>query len=229
MILDKDWYYILEPEIDSEYFEDLQMFLDSRIRDGAEVYPGPDDVFRALNSTKYEDVKVVIIGQDPYAKEGQANGLAFSVNKGQVIPNSLCNIYKELESDLGITSPGHGDLSFWSKQGVMLLNSVLTVEKDDPGCHGLVGWEQFTDMVIHELSTGRENIVFILWGNYAKSKGKWIDRSKHLVLEAAHPSAFKKFVGCQHFSRTNDYLSRKGKQQINWHIPRLAAPLEENV
>ncbi|PKN02727.1 uracil-DNA glycosylase [Candidatus Dojkabacteria bacterium HGW-Dojkabacteria-1] len=185
------------------------------------IYPSKELIFRALELTPFENIKVVILGQDPYHGEGEANGLAFSVNKGIKLPPSLRNIYKELESDLGIKTPNHGDLTSWASQGVLLLNSVLTVEKDRPASHRNIGWEEYTDSIIREISEKKENIVFILWGKYAQSKKDLIDVRKHLVISSPHPSPFsanRGFFGSKPFSTTNTYLKSKGKKEIDWRV-----------
>ena len=185
------------------------------------IFPPKKQIFRALELTPFENIKVVILGQDPYHGEGEANGLAFSVNKGIKLPPSLRNIYKELESDLGVKPPIQGDLTSWAKQGVLLLNSVLTVEKDKPGSHRNIGWEEYTDSIIKEISDKKENIVFILWGKYAQSKKDLIDERKHLVISSPHPSPFsarKGFFGSKPFSTTNTYLKSKGKKEIDWRV-----------
>ena len=185
------------------------------------IFPPKKQIFRALELTPFENIKVVILGQDPYHGEGEANGLAFSVNKGIKLPPSLRNIYKELESDLGVKPPIQGDLTSWAKQGVLLLNSVLTVEKDKPGSHRNIGWEEYTDTIIKEISDKKENIVFILWGKYAQSKKDLIDERKHLVISSPHPSPFsarKGFFGSKPFSTTNTYLKSKGKKEIDWRV-----------
>lgn len=185
------------------------------------IYPPKELIFRALELTPFENIKVVILGQDPYHGEGEANGLAFSVNKGVKLPPSLRNIYEELKSDMGIKIPNHGDLTSWAKQGVLLLNSVLTVEKDKPASHRNIGWEEYTDSIIKKISDKKENIVFILWGKYAQSKKDFIDERKHLVISSPHPSPFsanKGFFGSKPFSKTNTYLKSKGKKEIDWRI-----------
>lgn len=185
------------------------------------IYPPKELIFRALELTPFENIKVVILGQDPYHGEGEANGLAFSVNKGVELPPSLRNIYEELKSDMGIKIPNHGDLTSWAKQGVLLLNSVLTVEKDKPASHRNIGWEEYTDSIIKKISDKKENIVFILWGKYAQSKKAFIDERKHLVISSPHPSPFsanKGFFGSKPFSKTNTYLKSKGKKEIDWRI-----------
>ena len=176
----------------------------------------------SLNSTPLKSVKAVIIGQDPYHGEGQAHGLCFSVKRGVKTPPSLKNIYKEMKTDLGLEPIEHGNLQSWADQGVLMMNSVLTVEKSKPASHRKQGWEVFTDRIIEVLNNEKENLVFILWGNDAKKKAINIDREKHLVLESAHPSpfSFKKFLGCQHFSKTNAYLEENGIKPINWELPQ---------
>ena len=186
-----------------------------------QVYPRREDVYKALELSPINTVKVVILGQDPYHGTGQANGLAFSVNKGIKLPPSLKNIYKELEDDLGIEIPKHGDLTGWAKQGVLLLNSVLTVKKDNPGSHRALGWEKYTDSIISHISNEKENIVFLLWGKYAEKKRELIDEKKHLVILSPHPSPFsarKGFFGSKPFSKTNTYLREHSISEIDWTI-----------
>jgi len=184
------------------------------------VYPHPKNVFNAFAKTPFDQIKVVILGQDPYHQPGQAHGLAFSVPRGVPLPPSLRNIYKEIEGDLGVSKDyTNGNLENWANQGVFLLNSVLTVERGKAGSHAGKGWEPFTDYVIETLSREKEGLVFLLWGNYAKQKGKVIDRTKHLVLESAHPSPFSAhygFFGNRHFSQTNAYLKERGEKAIQW-------------
>ncbi len=185
------------------------------------VYPPKENIFNALKLTDYNNVKVVIMGQDPYHGEGEAHGLSFSVQKGVKIPPSLQNIYKELENDLGIPPKKEGDLTGWAKQGVLLLNSVLTVEKDKPASHSKLGWQLFTDYVIRLLNTREDPIVFILWGNFAKSKKKYITNPKHLVIESAHPSPFSAnygFFGSKPFSKANNFLIKNKKEPIDWSL-----------
>lgn len=212
-----NWKDILLEEFTQPYWWKLSKFLDKE-RGECQIFPSELDTFRAFLSTPYEKVKVVILGQDPYHGDGEAHGLCFSVKHGVRIPPSLKNIYKELNNDLGITIPEHGCLMEWAKQGVLLLNSVLTVRKDSPGSHSNKGWEIFTDTVIQNLNDNKEHLVFILWGNYAKKKGQIIDREKHLVIESAHPSPFSatKFFGTKPFSRTNAYLASHNISAINW-------------
>jgi uracil-DNA glycosylase len=184
-------------------------------------YPPKKDIFRALELTPFEKIKAVILGQDPYHGDKQANGLAFSVHKDIRIPPSLRNIYEELNSDLGLAKPKHGDLTKWAKEGVLLLNSILTVKPHEPASHRGVGWEEYTDKIIQKINDKKENVVFILWGNYAQEKGKYIDREKHLVIESPHPSPFsarKGFFGSKPFSRCNTYLKKNGIKKIDWEI-----------
>ena len=185
------------------------------------IYPPKDLIFDAFKNTKYIDTKVVIIGQDPYHGDKEANGLSFSVAKNIKIPPSLKNIYKELNADLGVKIPDHGDLSSWSKEGVLLLNSVLTVEKNKPASHRNIGWELFTDYVIKVLNNKETPVVFILWGNYARSKKRFITSNKHLIIESPHPSpfsAYNGFFGSKPFSRTNEFLKKNNLSEINWEI-----------
>lgn len=218
--IEQSWKEKLEGEFEKEYFTALSTFVKKEYQDGV-VYPAPKNIFRAFDLCAFEKVKVVILGQDPYHGEGQANGLAFSVDENTKLPPSLQNIFKEIESDCGlsVSTGSNGDLSRWARQGVLLLNATLTVRAHTPGSHQEQGWEQFTDEVIHKLSEKRENLVFILWGNYAKAKGAHIDRTKHLVLEAPHPSpfsAYSGFFGSKHFSTTNEYLASHGENPIDW-------------
>ena len=211
----------IESEFQKPYFLELKRFLDNETTLGKVIYPHQNLIFNAFEQCLLEEIKVVIIGQDPYHGTGQANGLAFSVNVGQKIPPSLRNIYKELKDDVGFEIPTHGDLTAWAKQGVLLLNSVMTVEEGKPGSHQHKGWETFTDAVINKLSGENNGIVFLLWGNYAKSKMELIDASKHYVLTAAHPSplsAYQGFFHCKHFSKTNEYLLQQGKKPISWQL-----------
>lgn len=216
--IEASWKTVLNEEFGRSYFKDLSAFVKNEYRSG-KIYPAPKNIFKAFDSCPFDKVKVVIIGQDPYHGIGQANGLCFAVNTSVSIPPSLKNIFKEIENDLKIKTDDNGDLTRWSSQGVLLLNATLTVRANSPGSHQGKGWEEFTDSVINKLSEGRENLVFILWGNYAKNKGLKIDRSKHLVFEAQHPSpfsAYNGFFGCRHFSKTNEYLKKLGKTEIDW-------------
>lgn len=214
------WLEALQAEFSASYFEHLVSTLKQKKLAGTTIYPPGPFIFNAYNSTMPDDVKVVLIGQDPYHNEGEAMGLSFSVPKGIKIPPSLKNIYKELTNDVGFTPPDHGDLSAWAHQGVFLLNACLTVEKNKAGSHKDLGWQTFTDKTIAYLSTHRQHLVFMLWGNFAKSKMPLIDAGKHLVLTAAHPSplAGNAFQGCKHFSKTNEFLIRHSKTPIQWQI-----------
>ena len=217
--LEKSWKKVLKEFLESEKFKELAKFIRNEYLTKT-IYPKPNDLFSAFNTTSFENTKVIILGQDPYHNPNQAHGLCFSVNHGVTPPPSLKNIYKELKSDLNIEKDfTDGFLDNWAKQGVLLLNAVLTVQKNSAGSHAGKGWENFTDEVIKQLSEKKENLIFILWGNYAKQKGQIIDRKKHLVLEAAHPSpfsAYNGFFGCKHFSQTNNYLKKNNKKIINW-------------
>ena len=216
--IEPSWKEALSQEWNKEYFAKLVGFVKNRYGT-SKVFPKGRDIFAAFNATPFEKVKVVIIGQDPYHGEGQANGLCFAVNQGVPLPPSLKNIFKEIENDLGYKPLPDGDLNRWANQGVLLLNSTLTVEEGRPGSHQGQGWETFTDAVIERLSSTRENIVFILWGSYAIKKGASIDRSKHLVLTSPHPSplsAARGFYGNRHFSQANSYLEAHNISPVNW-------------
>lgn len=214
------WYRKLQPELEKPYFKSLQEFV-KKERSETIVYPKHEDVFNALKLTPFEDLKVVILGQDPYHGPNQAHGLSFSVNYGVKPPPSLVNIFKELNTDLGCPVPNHGNLTVWANQGVMLLNATLTVRASQPGSHQNKGWEKFTDAVIKMISDEKEHCVFMLWGNYAKSKTGLIDLDKHLVLEAAHPSPLARgaFFGSRPFSKANEYLISKKRKPVNWCLP----------
>lgn len=216
----ESWKPVLQQEFDKPYFEALVGFLKQQKAEGKTIFPPGPQIFAAFDYTAFEDTRVVIIGQDPYHGQGQAHGLCFSVNKGVNIPPSLQNMYKELKTDVeGFEIPNHGDLSHWAKQGVLMLNATLTVEKDKAGSHQGRGWETFTDAVIKAVSIQKEHVVFILWGKFAQSKAQLIDASKHLILMAAHPSpfsAYNGFFGCKHFSKTNDYLKQHHLPIVNW-------------
>lgn len=204
----------------------LREFLRAEKQAGKRIYPPGPQIFAALEATPFDAVKVVILGQDPYHGPGQAHGLCFSVRPGVAVPPSLQNIFTEIENDLGIPRPDHGCLMPWARRGVLLLNAVLTVQAGMAGSHQGKGWEGFTDRVIDELNRGREGLVFLLWGSYAQAKGRLIDRSRHLVLEAPHPSplsAHRGFLGCRHFSKSNQYLEANGKAPVDWSLPPLAA------
>ncbi|WP_269619350.1 uracil-DNA glycosylase [Zhongshania sp. BJYM1] len=219
--LDASWHAALGQQFQLEYFQNLIKFIDRRLAEGVRVFPPRDEWFAALNSTPTENVKAVIIGQDPYHGFGQAHGLSFSVPRATRIPPSLRNIYKELRSDLGIDIPQHGCLQAWAERGVLLLNSVLTVEEGAAGSHQGKGWELFTDAIIEHLNNEREGVVFLLWGSHAQKKGAVINRQRHLVLEAPHPSplsAHRGFLGCGHFSKANVYLEARGETPVNWRL-----------
>ena len=217
--LRREWLELLDDEFQAPYMRELSAFLRERRRAGATLYPPARHIFAALEATPPQDVRVVILGQDPYHNPGQAHGLCFSVERGVVVPPSLRNIYQELHSDLGIDPPSHGDLRRWSEQGVLLLNSVLTVEHNQPASHQKKGWERFTDRIVELLSASDRPIVFMLWGSHAQRKGAAIDASRHLVLKAPHPSplsAHRGFLGCRHFSRANAFLDESNQQAIDW-------------
>ncbi len=216
--IESSWKLELAAEWDKPYFEQLTQFVRAAYGSG-QVFPPGRQIFAAFDSTPFNQVKVVILGQDPYHDVGQANGLCFSVNDGVPFPPSLLNIFKEIQADLGKPIPQSGDLSRWARQGVLLLNSTLTVQAHRAGSHQNRGWETFTDAVIAHLSAHREHLVFILWGAYAQRKGAVIDRSRHLVLASPHPSplsAHRGFFGNHHFSLANDYLQAHGQQPIDW-------------
>ncbi len=219
VIIEPSWKKILQEYFKTDAWKNLTDFVRKEYQTKT-VYPHPKNIFNAFNSTPFNKVSVVIIGQDPYHNPGQAHGLCFSVQDGVTPPPSLKNIYKEIQDDLGIQKDfSSGNLSSWTQQGVLLLNSVLTVEKNKPASHAGKGWEDFTTYVIQKISDEKEHCVFLLWGNYAKQKGAIIDRSKHLVLESAHPSPFSAhhgFFGNKHFSQTNAYLKKHGKKEIQW-------------
>jgi uracil-DNA glycosylase len=226
--IEESWKNVLQAEFDTQYFRDLRDFVRGEHIAEKPVYPKATEIFQAFNACPFDKVKVVILGQDPYHGTAtdtqgltveQANGLSFAVHTGIPLPPSLKNIFKEIESDIGITPLQDGDLNRWAKQGVLLLNATLTVAAHQPGSHQKRGWEEFTDAAIRALSDRREHIVFLLWGNYAKQKGAHIDRTKHLVLETTHPSPFSVhngFFGSKHFSKTNIYLREHGLSAIDW-------------
>ncbi len=210
----------MNDEFGRPYMLKLKQFLQQEKESGAVVYPRGNEIFNAFNTTAFDKVRVVIIGQDPYHGENQAHGLCFSVRKGVPIPPSLVNIYKEIEAEYDTRMPDHGDLTKWAEQGVLLLNATLTVRAAQAGSHQNKGWEEFTDAVIRALNDRHEHIAFMLWGSYAQKKGECIDRRKHLVLTAPHPSplsAYRGFFGCGHFKKANDYLVKYGYKPINWH------------
>lgn len=217
--IEESWKQILKSEFDKPYFQGLVEFLHKEKRENKTIYPPGPKIFRAFDLTPFDKVRVVILGQDPYHGAGQAEGLSFSVPKGIKTPPSLQNIYKEIKSDTGIDTTGRdGSLIHWAEQGVFLLNAVLTVRASEPTSHSNIGWTQFTDSVIKAISDNKEGVVFLLWGNYAKSKKDLIDTSRHHILLAAHPSPLARgaFFGCRHFSKTNEILLQRGEQPINW-------------
>ncbi len=216
--IDKSWYDELSSEFDKEYFLQLRNFIHLEYKTKI-IYPQAKNIFAAFDLCPFDSVKLVIIGQDPYHEPGQAHGLCFSVQDGCLLPPSLKNIYKEIETDLSKQMPFSGDLSRWARQGVLLLNATLTVEAHKAGSHQNKGWEEFTDKVIEILSNKKENLVFMLWGSYAQKKGSVIDNKKHLVLKAVHPSplsAYRGFFGSKHFSQANNYFISKGIEPIDW-------------
>ena len=216
--IDESWRQVLQPEFDKPYFELLTNFVRNAYRT-TQCFPPAGQIFRAFDLCPFNRVRVVIIGQDPYHDFNQAHGLCFSVQDGVRIPPSLENIYKELNRDLGKPIPTSGNLTHWAEQGVLLLNATLTVEAHRAGSHQGKGWEELTDAAIQALNNQRENVVFMLWGSYAQRKGQFIDRRRHLVLTAVHPSplsAYRGFIGCGHFSQANAYLQQHGQPPINW-------------
>lgn len=213
-----NWSKKLIDEIGKPYFSRLIDFVENEYNTKT-IFPPIDKIFNAFNFCSYNDLRVVIIGQDPYHGERQANGLCFSVYEDVKVPPSLVNIFKEIKEDLGKEIPKHGNLERWAKQGILLINAVLTVEAHKAGSHRKIGWENFTDAVIKNISDNKENVVFLLWGNFAKEKKNLIDKNKHFILEAAHPSplsAYNGFFGCKHFSKTNKFLKSKGLREIDW-------------
>ncbi|WP_111497637.1 uracil-DNA glycosylase [Marinobacter bohaiensis] len=218
----RGWLERLSGEFEQPYMQSLAAFLAEEEQAGKTLFPARQHCFNALNSTPFDDVSVVILGQDPYHGPGQAHGLCFSVRPGVKTPPSLVNIFKEIDAELGIPAPGHGCLQPWAEQGVLLLNAVLTVVQGQAGAHQGKGWEHFTDRVIEHINAERENVVFLLWGSYAQKKGRIIDRSRHRVLQGPHPSplsAHRGFFGCGHFQQTNDWLVQKGRPPIDWQLP----------
>lgn len=219
--INSSWKPILEKEFKQTYFKEIEAFIENEKAQGKIVFPRKEDIFKVFNLVNFEDVKVVIIGQDPYHGPNQAHGLSFSVPKSEKIPPSLRNIYKELASDLDFNIPKHGNLESWAAQGVFLLNAVLTVNSGEAAAHQKAGWEHFTDSIIAKLSKERQDLVFLLWGSFAIKKAALIDENKHLILTAVHPSplsAHRGFFGCKHFSKTNIFLKLKGLKPINWQI-----------
>jgi uracil-DNA glycosylase len=217
--IEPSWMNVLKEEFSKPYFKQLVLHLKTERQLGKTIYPAGRFIFNAFDATPFQNVKVVILGQDPYHGPGQAHGLSFSVPAGVALPPSLLNIFKELQSDIGLSMPSQGDLTHWAQRGVFLLNASLTVRQGEPMSHAQIGWATFTDTVISLLSEKRENLVFMLWGKFAKEKTVLIDEKKHLVLKAAHPSplsAHQGFLGCRHFSEANQYLVKKGIDPIDW-------------
>ncbi|MDD0824394.1 uracil-DNA glycosylase [Mannheimia sp. AT1] len=219
----KTWTEALGEEKQKSYFQQILQFVHNERLAGKTIYPPQNEVFSAFALTEFSDVRVVILGQDPYHGPNQAHGLAFSVKPPVAPPPSLLNMYKELAEDVeGFQIPQHGYLVDWAKQGVFMLNTVLTVEQSRANSHAQIGWETFTDKVIAQLNEHRENLVFLLWGSHAQKKGQFIDRNRHCVLTSPHPSplsAYRGFLGCKHFSKTNEYLIKQGIPPINWQLP----------
>lgn len=227
-MLSGTWKEILSSEFEKEYFKKLNLFLEDEYNN-YEVFPKRERIFEAFNLTPFEDVKVVIIGQDPYHGDGQAHGLAFSVMPGIKTPPSLKNIYKELNSEYGCYIPDNGYLVKWAKQGVLMLNTSLTVRAHEANSHSKKGWEKFTDAAIKAISERRESVVFVLWGNNAKKKVKLIDSDKHMIIEGVHPSplsASRGFFGCNHFRMINEFLQEKGYSEIDWQIENLQSKID---
>ena len=219
--LESSWLKVLKDEFEKPYMKNLSVFLNNEKKNNKIIYPAGSKIFNALNLTPFTSVKVIILGQDPYHGQNQANGLSFSVEIGNKIPPSLQNIFKELNSDLNILPSQHGDLSNWAKQGVLLLNTILTVESSKPSSHSNKGWEIFTDKILHSLSSLKENLVFILWGKKAQEKISLIDERKHKILKSPHPSPYSAnngFFGSQPFSKTNFFLESKKIDKINWKL-----------
>lgn len=219
--IEDSWKQELANEFEQSYFKNIVSFLKKEKAAGKTIFPPGQQIFNAFNTTTFDNVKVVILGQDPYHNYGQAHGLSFSVQDGIAPPPSLVNIYKELHEDINMSIPTHGNLEKWAKQGVLLLNASLTVEAHKPMSHSKIGWHEFTNNVIKTLSERKKDLVFLLWGGFAKSKQPLIDDSKHLILTAAHPSplsAYNGFFGCRHFSKTNTWLKEKGLDTIDWEL-----------
>ncbi|MFM2145738.1 MAG: hypothetical protein RL732_574 [Bacteroidota bacterium] len=219
--IEPSWKEVLKNEFSKTYFLEIVAFLRTEKMAGKTIYPPGPLIFNAFNTTPFESVKVVVIGQDPYHGAGQAHGLCFSVQSGINPPPSLLNIYKELQQDLGLPIPKHGNLTHWAEQGVLLLNASLTVRANEPMSHSRIGWAEFTDAAIRKVSEKRKHVVFLLWGKFAQEKQPLIDETKHLVLKAAHPSplsAHNGFFGCHHFSKTNEYLVRNGIDPVDWSL-----------
>lgn len=222
MTITADWQAFISLEKEKEYFQNIESFLATERETNEVVFPIQEDIYSAFSYVNIKDVRVVILGQDPYHGEGQAHGLAFSVKPGVKVPPSLRNMYKELETDIdGFTVPEHGYLVPWAEQGVLLLNTVLTVRQAQANSHAKIGWQTFTDAVIDKINLENSGCVFVLWGSHAQKKAKTLDENKHLVLKGPHPSplsAYRGFFGCQHFSKANEWLKANGKVPINWQL-----------
>jgi len=218
--IEDGWREVLKEEFQKPYFPLIKQFIMAQKAKGRTIYPPGPLIFNAFNLTPFNELKVVILGQDPYHGTGQAHGLCFSVQKGIKPPPSLLNVFKEIKTDLGIDAPNHGNLEKWAKQGVLLLNASLTVNAGEANSHAQSGWQTFTDAVIKKISEEKTGIIFLLWGNFAKAKKSLIDTSKHFVLEAAHPSPLSggAFFGSKHFSKTNELLKKEGKEPIDWSL-----------
>lgn len=220
--IEQSWKAILQDEFRKDYFQQITDWIKTERQSGKTIYPAGQHIFNAFEQTPFDQVKVVLIGQDPYHNPGQAHGLSFSVQDGIKPPPSLANIFKEIYNDLGLRlTPDYGNLTQWAKQGVLLLNAALTVRANEPGSHAKIGWAQFTDAVIQTISVKKTNVVFLLWGRFAQEKQILIDDRKHCILKAAHPSPFsveKGFYGCRHFSKTNEYLVKNGIDPIDWNL-----------
>jgi len=219
--IEDSWKKVLSNEFNKPYFQQIPLHLKTEKAQGKIIYPPGSLIFNAFNTTPFDKVKVVLLGQDPYHGHGQAHGLCFSVPHGVPPPPSLVNIFKELQDDIGISMPGHGNLTHWAEQGIFLLNASLTVRAGEPMSHSKIGWAEFTDTVIKKISTLKKNVVFLLWGKFAQEKKALIDETKHCILKTVHPSplsAHAGFFGCKHFSRTNEYLMAKGIDPIDWKV-----------
>jgi uracil-DNA glycosylase len=218
--IEQSWKNVLKDEFEKSYFIEIVNFLKAEKALGRVIYPPGNCIFHAFEATPFEKVKLVLLGQDPYHGPGQAHGLAFSVPPGIKAPPSLVNIFKELQSDIGLPVPSHGNLESWTREGVFLLNAALTVRAAEPNSHSKIGWHEFTNRVIEKISSVKKNIVFLLWGKFAQEKQQLVDETKHLVLKAAHPSPFSadRFFGCRHFSKANQYLVQNRIDPINWQL-----------
>jgi uracil-DNA glycosylase len=219
--IEESWKQVLKDQFTKDYFLQIVTFIKTETLAGKIIYPPGNLMFNAFEKTPFSKVKVVLLGQDPYHNKGQAHGLSFSVSDGVTKPPSLINIFKELNTDLGLPVPPHGNLEKWAQQGVLLLNASLTVRQNEPGSHSNIGWLQFTDSIIKKISDEKKGVVFLLWGKFAQEKQGLIDETKHHVLKAAHPSPFSAdqgFFGCKHFSKTNEFLMQQGLQPIDWKI-----------